>query len=178
MNTDKSLFDELRRHDLIKTLITKRVIAEEASKHEISDEELETAKAVFLKRNNLGSKEELQSYLDLRGISEEDLDWQISLPMRVEAYALKNFRNKAEARFLARKDQLDRVVYSLLRTKDAFLSQELFLRIKAGEANFGDLAEKYSEGSERGTKGIIGPVSLTQAHPQVAEALRMGAGLC
>ena len=52
------------------------------------------------------------------------------------------------------------------------MAQELFLRIDGGESNFGDLAAKYSEGPERNTKGIVGPVSMTQAHPSVAELLR------
>ena len=52
------------------------------------------------------------------------------------------------------------------------LARELYLRIEGNEANFGDLAETCSEGPERKSKGIIGPVSLTQAHPILAEVLR------
>ena len=83
----------------------------------------------------------------------------------------KTLSTKAEAHFGEKK--LDQVVYSLLRTKDQFLAQELYLRIESGEASFGDLASNYSEGPERSTKGIVGPVSLTQAHPWVAEVLRI-----
>ncbi len=61
----------------------------------------------------------------------------------------------------------------MLRTKDAYLAQELYLRIDGGEASFGDLAAEFAEGPERKTKGIIGPVPMTQAHPSVAEALRI-----
>ena len=41
------------------------------------------------------------------------------------------------------------------------------------EANFGDLASTFAEGPERNTKGIIGPVRMSQAHPILAEALRI-----
>lgn len=104
-----------------------------------------------------------------QGWSEEDLDWQIALPLRIQAHCRNHYRYKAEAHFLTRKNQLDRVVYSLLRCKDLFLAQELYLRIDAGEANFGDLASQFAEGPERNTKGIIGPVPMTQAHPTIAE---------
>ena len=64
------------------------------------------------------------------------------------------------------------MVYSLLRVKDGFLARELYLRLDAGEANFSDLAAEFSEGPEKQTSGIVGPVPLTQAHPALAERLR------
>jgi len=67
------------------------------------------------------------------------------------------------------------VVYSLLRVKDRFLAQELYLRISGREANFADLAAQYAEGPEKRTNGIVGPVPLTQAHPILAERLRTSA---
>ena len=42
----------------------------------------------------------------------------------------------------------------------------------AGEANFADLAAEFSEGPEKQTNGMVGPVPLTQAHPALAERLR------
>ena len=77
----------------------------------------------------------------------------------------ERFAAKAEARFLERKNELDQVVYSLLRLENSFLARELYLQIESGESNFADLAKRYAEGPERNTNGIVGPVSLTQAHP-------------
>ena len=39
---------------------------------------------------------------------------------------------------------LDKVSYSLLRVNDELLANELFLRIKEGEATFADIASNYS----------------------------------
>lgn len=64
------------------------------------------------------------------------------------------------------------MVYSLIRVKDSFLARELYLRLQDEEASFPELASEYSEGSERTTQGIIGPCSLLQAHPSLAEKLR------
>ena len=85
----------------------------------------------------------------------------------------ERFAAKAEARFLERKNELDQVVYSLLRLKNSFLARELYLQIESGESNFADLAKRYAEGPERNTNGIVGPVSLTQAHPVLVEKLRV-----
>ena len=85
----------------------------------------------------------------------------------------ERFAAKAEARFLERKNELDQVVYSLLRLENSFLARELYLQIESGESNFADLAKRYAEGPERNTNGIVGPVSLTQAHPTLVEKLRV-----
>ena len=65
------------------------------------------------------------------------------------------------------------MVYSLLRLENGFLARELYLQIEAGESNFADLAKRYAEGPERNTNGIVGPVSLTQAHPTLVEKLKV-----
>ena len=85
----------------------------------------------------------------------------------------ERFAPKAEARFLERKSELDQVVYSPLRLENSFLARELYLQIESGESNFADLAKRYAEGPERNTNGIVGPVSLTQAHPKLVEKLRV-----
>ena len=93
--------------------------------------------------------------------------------IRRRSFMRDRFAPKAEARFLERKNELDQVVYSLLRLENSFLARELYLQIESGESNFADLAKRYAEGPERNTNGIVGPVSLTQAHPILVEKLRV-----
>ena len=38
------------------------------------------------------------------------------------------------------------------------------MQIEAGEANIHDLAENYSQGDEKFSRGIIGPIPLSQGH--------------
>lgn len=163
---------ELRRHNLLRSLVQRRVIAAAVSGLALSDDACNQAMQQFCQQNGIEDQEALGACLELQGISLEDLRWQVELPMRVNQHCRKEYLHKAEARFLERKNQLDRVVYSLLRVRDQFLARELFLRIDDQEANFADLAAEYAEGPERHTKGIVGPVPLTQAHPDLAERLR------
>ena len=106
-------------------------------------------------------------------VTEPELMTELTTKVQKQAFLREQFLPKAEARFLDRKNELDRVVYSLLRLKNRFLAQELYLQIESGESNFADLAKRYAEGRERNTNGIIGPVPLTQAHPLLAEKLRV-----
>jgi parvulin-like peptidyl-prolyl isomerase len=172
MINERELLAELRRHNLLKQLLQHQIIAEAVGDVEISDDELLAARNQFLNQHGLKDSLSLNNYLDSQGWGSDDFNWQLSLPHRIKYHCRKHFLHKAEAHFLSRKNQLDGVVYSLLRVKDSFLAQELFLRIEGGESNFGDLAADFSEGPERNTKGIVGPVPMTQAHPHVAELLR------
>jgi hypothetical protein len=56
--------------------------------------------------------------------------------------------------------QLDKVVYSVIRTKDMGVAQELYFRIQEGEQSFSELAREYSQGPEALTGGLTGPVEL------------------
>jgi parvulin-like peptidyl-prolyl isomerase len=163
---------ELNRHNLLQSLVQRRVVAEAVAGETLDPEVCRQAREQFCLQNGLQDAAALSAFLASQGWSEDDLRWQIELPMRIRAHCAEHYRHKAEAHFLARKNQLDQVVYSLLRVKDGFLARELYLRLDAGEANFADLAARFSEGMEKQTKGIVGPVPLTQAHPALAERLR------
>ena len=93
-------------------------------------------------------------------------------PLRLAKLARDQFGAKAEARFLQQKGRLDRVVYSLLRLDSRSQAQELYLQIAHGEADFPQLASRFSQGPERSTNGVVGPVPLNQAHPTLSDKLR------
>ena len=162
----------LRRHNLLVPLLRAELIAEAVGTIAIEPEQGAQLLHNYCEHQQLEGTEQLNAILQRLSLSQADLQWQLELPLRTQAYSEQHFRHKAEARFLARKEQLDRVVYSLLRVKDPFLARELYLQISGGEAHFADLAAQFAEGPERGTKGIVGPVPLTQAHPALAERLR------
>ena len=166
------VLDELRRHNLLQSLIRRRVVAEAVADESLDTDLVEAAMQQFCTQAGLQDDAALEAYLTTNGLQREHLNWQVELPLRIRQHCQEHFQHKAEAHFLSRKNQLDRVVYSLLRVQDPFLARELYLRLDGGEANFADLAAEFSQGPERQTKGIVGPVPLTQAHPALAERLR------
>ena len=162
----------LGRHNLLMPLIRAEVVRSAVESVQISDEEQAELLKAYCEKRSLNPGDELRTHLTNAGLSEADIMWQVCLEKRIVLYCKKKFIHKAEARFLSKKEQLDKVIYSLLRVKDRLLARELYLRIAGNESDFNSLAQKYSEGKERNTKGIIGPVPLAQAHPALAERLR------
>ncbi len=92
---------------------------------------------------------------------------------RLDRFKEQCFGDEVEIRFLERKGDLDQVVYSLIRVREEELAEELYQRIREGEADFADLAPRFSLGSERDTNGVVGPMSLSIGHPELESRLRV-----
>jgi len=162
----------LKSHGLLESLVERMLITEVTSQVSLTDEQRQAAINDHLRKNNIASADALGTQIEASGLTEAAFYDKLLRPARLARVAQEQFGAKAEARFLAEKGRLDRVVYSLLRLESASQAQELYLRIAHGEANFSDLAGLYSQGMERNTNGVIGPVPLNQAHPTLSEKLR------
>ena len=169
---DHGALNILRRHNLLAHLVRSEVIKAAVETIPLSGEQESALLESYCEKRNLTLGDQLSSHLSGIGLSQQDLIWQICLENRIKIYCEQNFMHKAEARFLERKENLDTVVYSLLRVQDPMMARELYMRIAGNEADFNALAGEFSQGPERNTKGVIGPVPLTQAHPILAERLR------
>ena len=160
----------LRRHNVLISLF-QGLVAEEATE-EIIIEPAELDQLLQAWYGQQSREDAIEVVRRRLGWNEAVLNWQVQRPEKLRRLAKQQFTAKAEAHFLKRKGQLDQVLYSLVRVKESELARELYLQLSAGETNFGELAEKYSDGPERLTKGLIGPKPIAAAHPQLAERLR------
>jgi len=163
----------LRRYNLLKPLVEQMITSEAIAGVSVPEDALETAKHELLDQRGFETMDQWAEMLTDLGRTHEEVIGRLERVIRRQEYIRDRFAPKAEARFLERKNELDQVVYSLLRLADSFLARELYLQIESEESNFADLAKRYAEGPERNTNGIVGPVSLTQAHPLLVEKLRV-----
>ena len=129
--------------------------------------------AHFLQEQGVHDDTQLERYLERRGWDQGDLRYIATKGYRLALFKKRMFQDELEIRFLERKLDLDQVDYSLIRTRDENLAFELHQRLLEGEASFEELAPLYGEGPERERGGRFGPVALTEAHPDVAEKLRI-----
>ena len=162
----------LHKNKLLKPLIRSELTKSILTKVKI-DEELKEELIINL-NEKLGIKDqsELETWLKVNEINQSEFEDLALADTRLKKYCEQEFNHSVEAHFLERKNQLDIVIYSLLRLKDFYKARELYFRIYEKEADFGDLATLFSEGIENTTRGIIGPVPLEQAHPALVDKLR------
>lgn len=169
---EPSLWRQLARHQLLLPLLRQEVISRAVAPVQLPQDQQQQALQAWAARKGLRSPEQLAAVCRSEVLTEEDVKIQAQLPLMVALHCHEHFLHRAEQRFLARKHQLDQVVYSLLRVESGALAQELYLRIAEGEADFAELAAHYAKGPEQATRGVVGPVPILQAHPALAELLR------
>ena len=122
-------------------------------------------------RHQLTSNEQVQQWLDLQGLNPIQFADIAIRQLKIDKFKQETWGNKLEAYFLKRKGQLDKAIYSLIRTDDVGIAQEVYFRLIDGEQTFEYLARKYSQGAEAQTGGLIGPVELSVPHPAIAQLI-------
>lgn len=172
MTDDTKIIACLARHGMAHAYIRK-IVAEELVRTRTQDLEVpQTLLTDYMNKNEIFDDASLNLFLAANLMSKADLERLLENNYRQEAYVQEVCMKRVGTRFLQRKDDLDQIVYSLIRVQSSDLALELYLRIGEGEAGFGELASEVSQGPERATCGVVGPVPLTQAHPLLVDRLR------
>ncbi|MGF1566499.1 MAG: peptidylprolyl isomerase [Nodosilinea sp.] len=161
----------LRRYGLLPALVKEIVVDQAVAAVELTEVEAAAAIEHFMQANQLGSEEQCQAFLQQRGLTVDELQPLALRNQQLQKFKAETWGNKIESHFLQRKTRMDRVLYSLIRTKEAGLAQELYFRIQDDGEPFADLARQFSEGQEAQTGGLIGPVELSVPHPALARVL-------
>lgn len=161
----------LQRYQLITQVRRGLVIDQAISDFSCTEAEGQAALKAFYQQQQLTSPEAREAWLQNQGMTLEELEALVIRPLLLQKFKTATWGHRVESHFLKRKTSLDEAIYSLIRTKDKELIQELYFRIQAGEQSFGELARQYSQGLEAHTGGIVGPVPLSQPHPAVAKIL-------
>jgi parvulin-like peptidyl-prolyl isomerase len=161
----------LANYQLLPQLLRELIIDEAIAPIECNPEEVAQAKQRFYAERQLTQAADIQTWMVQQGLSSEQLDNIISRKLKLEKFKQVRWGNKLESYFFQLKGKLDKVIYSLLRTQDAGLAQELYFRLQAKEQPFADVAQKYSQGPEAQTGGLVGPVELNTLHPAMVQLL-------
>jgi parvulin-like peptidyl-prolyl isomerase len=161
----------LRRYQLIPQLARGIAIDQAIASFSCTEAERKTAILQFREQHQLTSSIALNAWLQKHQMTMEAMEEFAIRPVLIEKFKRTTWGNKLESYFLRRKADLDQAVYSLIRTQDGALAQELYFRIREGEQSFAQLAPQYSQGAEVHTGGLLGPVPLSQPHPSIRNLL-------
>lgn len=138
-----------------------------------TDEERLNACEQFYQRNRLIGAKEQQAWLKRCGMSQAEIEDVITRRIRLEKFKQATWGHQLDYYFRQRKRELDRVVYSCLKTKDLRMALEFYLSVENEEQIFAELAREYSTGPEAKFGGLIGPVELGTLSPMLAGLLRI-----
>ncbi|MGB5962215.1 MAG: peptidylprolyl isomerase [Coleofasciculaceae cyanobacterium] len=163
----------LASYQLLPSLLREVIIDQAIASYNCTPEEKATALEQFAAKNQLTDAEAKHNWLKYYHLSEAQLEALATRGILIEKFKQATWNHKLESYFLSRKGQLDRVIYSLIRTQDPGIAQEIYFRIQENEQSFADLARQYSQGSEAQTGGMIGPVEISVPHPTLSQLLRL-----
>ena len=164
--------DKIRKGNLLKVYLKELVIYKLTEQIFIERKQIEDAKKIFFKEKKLFDKNRLNQFLLYKGINEEDLEYQISLPLKLEILSNQINQCKIENHFIKIKDELDLYKYNVIRTDNSNLAHEIYFQLEGKESNFKKLSNQYSIDKEVFPEGVVGPKNLIGTHPEIKEKLR------
>ena len=161
----------LSRYQLLPQLLRGIVIDEAIADYSCTDAEKQLAIEQFEQQQQIQTESDREAWLQKQGMTEEQMEELAVRPILVEKFKNDTWGSKVESYFISRKANFDQAIFSLLRTPDGLLSQEIYFRIQEGEESFSELAQRYSKGPEANTGGVIGPVPVSNLKPTLAKNL-------
>ena len=167
----QGVMDALGRYGLLPNLVQDLVVEQAIAAISLTPEEADQAEADFCQRQQLTAPEQRQAWAAQRYVTPDALRLVAQREAKLAKFKATTLEDQVESYFLQRKRTLDKVQYSLLRTRDLGLAQELYFRIQDDGVPFEELARAYAEGQEAETGGLIGPVELSVPHPQLGQLL-------
>lgn len=165
----------LVQYHLIPNLIYESIIDRAIEPFSCTVAETTAAVQQFYALRELTSADSQQAWRSHYGLSAAAIAQMATRPLRIEKFKQATWGHKLESYFLQRKPDLDRAIYSLLRTKQQDIAHELYFRLSEQEQSFAEAVQLYSEGVETETGGLLGPVELGRLHPKLAKLLSVSA---
>ncbi len=169
--TASELIPLLASYQMLPQLLRELIIDEAIASIECTPEEIAHAQQQFYAEKQLKTEADLQVWIQYHGLNPNQLEAITTRQLKIEKFKQATWGNKLESYFFQSKAKLDKVIYSLLRSQDAGIIQELYFRIDAKEQSFADVAREYSLGPEAQTGGLVGPVELNALHPVMVQML-------
>jgi parvulin-like peptidyl-prolyl isomerase len=161
----------LKKYQIFPGVLRELAIDRAITEIECSNEEQISALKQLYDRHQLTDEARLSQWLDLQGLDRQYLAEIAIRNFKIGKFKQQTWGGKIESYFLKRKGKLDRAIYSLIRTKDIGIAQEIYFRSIDDEQTFEELARQYSQGPESQTGGSIGPVELSTPHPAIAQMI-------
>ena len=162
----------LARYGLLEIFLIEVLKDEKNKAIALSTQRQEALLRDFKYKNEIDNPRKMKEYCRTHLLSENDLKYSIEKEERTKNYCNKFFSPDIETKSLSQNKIDATVSYSLLRVSEEGLANELYLQLTEENANLKDLINKYSEGPEKKSDGIIGPSPITKSHPILVKQLR------
>ena len=119
----EELYPLLTQYQLLPRLARELLIDQAIANIELTTEEREQTLGFAYQQMQISNEEQRQAMLTQSGMDLEQFETYVLREARLERYKRQTWDDQLEGHFLNSKDKLDRVVYSLIRTKEPGIAQ-------------------------------------------------------
>lgn len=166
-------FGKLRQSGVLRDLMRDSLIDEYLKDFNIHKENIDIKDInLWCDLNNIKNDKDLEKWKKFNFFDEASFEELVKRDLQWSAWCLERYKNEIETSYLTSDRNIEMVNYSLLRTTNENLANELYLRIFEDEESFENLAEKFSQGDEKYSRGRVGPTHIDNAHPQIKKILK------
>ena len=169
---------KLAKFGMLSLFIKNQILDREMKKISLSEIEITEAKNLYKKSHKLESDEDFEHHKQIRFYTDESIRYNIELPFKQYKFCKEMFGESLYTNYLKYKSFFDIVTYSIIRVDSESKSKEIYLQLKDDKRVFSELVNKYSQGPERKSQGIIGPIRLNQGHPLLQKQIIQNKDLC
>ena len=162
----------LARYGLLESFFVEVIKDEKADNITLSDKREQELLQNFKFKNGIEDEKQINEYCHNHFLSKDDLKYLIEKEEKSKKYSKQYFPSKIQNKSPSVNKKSDHVKYTLLRVSEEGLANELYLQLSEENANLKDLINKYSEGPEKNSNGIIGPSPIEKSHPILVDQLR------
>jgi len=158
--------------------ICKSIVIDEAiASIECAPKEITAACQIFEKQNGIQTAAQKKEWAAIRSMDQLEIEEIATRKLKIEKFKQQQWGSTTEQYFIQRKAKLDEVSFSIIRTKDQNLAQEIYFRIQNKEQTFSELACQFSEGLEANSGGMVATTrfgSLPSGFAQLLQNRRPG----
>lgn len=130
--TSEELIALVAQYNMVPQLLQEIVIDRAIEQITCIREEIAVASQQFFKQHQISNSTEHETWLKRYNLNHQQFQALITRKLRIEKFQQATWGNKLESYFLHRKPHLDQVIYSLIRTQELGIANELYFRILAG----------------------------------------------
>ncbi len=161
---NKEFLNKLAKYKMLNMFTKNLILDSEMENINLSETEINEAISLYKESLRIDSDIEFENHKKRMNYDDKSFKYNIELPMKKYKFCKMKFGDALYTNYLKYKSLFDIVTYSIIRLESENISREIYLQLKDDKRSFSDIVLEYSNGPERNTRGIVGPVRLNQGH--------------
>ena len=165
-----NLTRHIRQKGLVEEFIRDQLLQRILAQVDLPQQQQDQIWADFLRQNELEDAQALEAFLAAKYLNQDLLREQVIRPHRLIQYRESMWGPFVNGLYLQRKDEFDIITFSMVRSRDYNVMQEVYFRLKDGEETWLSIGRQLNPDQPE-TPVVFGPVYRAQFASELVDHL-------